>query len=122
MKSVTGMTKEQGQRMTLTAILSYLPLIPIFWFVLKPILVGSVSEAMAGEVRNTVQEEVSPINNAFVALLQRDINKTRKDIAALKYRQRRADDWTEEDASYLAELEIELEALREAVAALKEKT
>jgi hypothetical protein len=122
MKAVSEMTKEQGQRMTITAIVSYLPLIPIFWFIVKPILVNSVSEAMAGEVQQTVQQEVEPIANAFVALLLRDVNATRKEIAALKFRQRRQDDWTEDDAEYLAELEIELEALRDAVNALKEDT
>ena len=45
----------------------------------------------------------------------------RKDIAGLKFRQRQDIDWTADDAEWLADLEIELEALKEAKEFLKEK-
>ena len=77
---------------------------------------------MAEDIEQTVQASVEPINNAFVALLQRDINATKKDIAALKFRQRQDTDWTPEDAIYLADLEIQLDALEEAKEALQDTT
>ena len=108
--------KERGIRIGVNQIVTYATLVPIFWFVAQPLLV----EALAEDIKQTVAQEVAPINNAFVALLQRDINATRKDIAALKFRERTAaEEWTSEDASYLADLEIQLDALEEAKAALQ---
>lgn len=112
-------TKEHGYRMSLTVLIGYLPLIPVFWFLVKPVLVNAVSVAVAEDIQFQVKAEVTPINNAFVALLQRDINKVRKEIATLKFRQSRQENWTVSDAEYLADLQIELEALREAMSALK---
>lgn len=89
---------------------SLLVLIPVLWFIGKPL----ISEALAEDIKDIVKEEVEPINNAFTVLLQRDITALRKEIASLRFRQRTGEDWTEEDAEYLTELEIELDALREA--------
>lgn len=112
--------KERGIRLGINQIVTYATLVPIFWFVAQPILVDALAEEMQESIKQTVATEVSPINNAFVALLQRDINATRKDIAALKFRERTdAEEWTAEDASYLADLEIQLDALEEAKDALQ---
>lgn len=102
--------KEQGIRIGINQLVTYLTLIPIFWFILQPLILNSMAE----DIKGIVAEQSEPINNAFVALLQRDINATRKEIAALKFRQRTDDNWVEEDALYLADLEIELAALEEA--------
>jgi len=51
-------------------------------------------------------------------LLQRDINATKKEMAALRFRQRQDDNWTVDDAEYLADLEIQLDALEMAKAEL----
>lgn len=107
--------KERGIRIGINQLVTYLTLIPIFWFVLQPLILNSMAE----DIKQIVAEEAEPINNAFVALLQRDINATRKEIAALKFRQRNDEDWDEEDALYLADLEIELAALEEAKTALQ---
>ena len=112
-------TKDQGINISLAAVLSWLPLIPVFWFLVKPVLVTAVSEAVAGDIQQQVASEVEPINNAFVALLQRDINSTKKEIATLEFRERQGDDWTEEDAAMLADMEIQLDALKEAKDALQ---
>lgn len=108
--------KERGIRIGINQLVTYLTLIPIFWFVLQPLLV----KAMAEDIKEIVAEQTEPINNAFVALLQRDINATRKEIAALKFRERSDDEWNEDDAEYLADLEIQLDALEEAKEALQD--
>jgi len=108
-------TKEQGLHITLAGIVAFLPLLPIMWFIGKPV----ISTALAEDIKSAAQEQAQPIKNAFVALLVRDINATRKDIAGLKFRQRQADNWTAEDAAYLADLEIQLDALEEAKVALE---
>ncbi len=112
---MTSTAKEQGIRIGINQLVTYVTLIPIFWFILQPLILNSMAE----DIKAIVATEAEPINNAFVALLQRDINATRKEIAALKFRQRSDDEWSEEDALYLADLEIELAALEEAKDALQ---
>ncbi len=111
--------KEAGIRIGVNQIITYAGLVPIFWFIIQPILVDALAEEMQETIKQTVATQVDPINNAFVALLQRDINATRKEIAALKFRQRNDDEWSEGDAEYLADLEIQLDALEEAKVALQ---
>jgi hypothetical protein len=111
--------KERGIRIGVNQLVTYASLVPIFWFIVQPVLVDALAEEMQESIKQTVSAEVAPINNAFVALLQRDINATRKDIAALKFRQRQDEDWTVDDAEYLADLEIQLDTLEEAKAALQ---
>ncbi len=106
--------RDQGRTISVAAIATWIPLIPFLWFVGKPIIVESVSVAMAEDVQRTVKQEVAPINNAFVVLIDRDIMKIRKEIAGLEFRESRGVDWTSEDAAYLADLEIELDALKDA--------
>ena len=112
--------KEAGIRIGVNQIITYAGLVPIFWFIIQPILVDALAEEMQETIKQTVASQVDPINNAFVALLQRDINATRKDMAALRFRRDNPpnDDWTAEDASYLADLEIQLDALEMAKAEL----
>ncbi len=111
--------KERGIRIGVNQLVTYATLVPIFWFIVQPILVSALAEEMQESIKQTVAAEVAPISLAFVALLQRDINATRKDIAALKFRQRQVTDWTVDDAEYLADLEIQLDALEEAKDALQ---
>ncbi len=111
--------KEAGIRIGVNQIITYAGLVPIFWFIIQPVLVDALAEEMQESIKQTVATEVAPINNAFVALLQRDINATRKEIAALEFRQRQDEDWTVEDAEYLADMEIQVDALEEAKAALQ---
>ena len=110
--------KEAGIRIGINQLVTYLTLIPIFWFILQPLILNSMAE----DIKEIVAEEAEPINNAFVALLQRDINKLRKEMAALRFRQGSDDSWAEDDAEYLADLEIEMSALEEAKAALQADT
>ena len=105
-------TKAQGFRMTVTMVLSYLPLIPVFWFLVKPILITAVSEAVADDIAEQVGHEVAPINSAFKILLQRDIDAKKREIAALEFKKvERNGDWTAEDAEDLIDCKIELESL-----------
>lgn len=110
--------RERGIRIGINQLITYATLIPVFWFILQPLLVNAMSE----DIKAIVAEQAEPLNNAFLALLQRDINQTRKEIAALRFRQRTDDEWSEEDALYLADLEIQLAALEEAKEALQEES
>ncbi len=111
-------TKAQGFRMTLTAVLSYIPLIPVFWYLVQPVLIKAVSAAVADDIKVQVEQAIRPINSAFGILLQRDIDNKKRQIAALKNkRQFQPNEWTIKDAEMLVNYEIELESL---IAAKKE--
>ena len=114
-------TKDEGFRISVAAVLSWIPLIPVFWFIVKPILVTAVSEAMASDVAQQIQREAAPIKGAFSVLILRDISYLRKEIAGMEFRRDNppVDDWTADDAESLVELQLELESMREALDALK---
>jgi len=103
------------------AVLSWLPLIPVFWFIVKPILVTAVSEAMASDVAQQIQREAAPIKGAFSVLILRDISYLRKEIAGMEFLRDNppADDWTADDVEDLVELQLELESMQAALDALK---
>lgn len=108
--------KERGIRIGVNQLITYATLIPILWFVAQPIIV----KAMAEDIKEIVAYQAEPLQDAFAVLLLRDINSLRKEIAALKFRQRNDEEWDADDAEDLANLEIEIEALREATAKLKQ--
>ena len=114
-------SKDEGIRISVAAVLSWLPLIPIFWFIVKPILVTAVSEAMASDVAMQIQREAAPIKGAFSVLILRDISYLRKEIAGMEFLRDNppADDWTADDAEDLVELQLELESMQAALDALK---
>lgn len=114
---INGKIKEHCVNISIATIATWISLVPLLWFVGKPIIVSSLSAAMADDIQQTVQSQMAPMNGAFVALIQRDINKVKKDIAGLRFRQTHAD-WSAADADYLADLEIELDALKQAFEAL----
>ncbi|KKN27341.1 hypothetical protein LCGC14_0865660 [marine sediment metagenome] len=115
----TKLTKEHGYRMSLTVLISYLPLIPVFWLLVKPVLVTAVSEAVAADIQNEVKAQVAPLNQAFIALTKQKISSLRKEIAREEFRKTNNSNWTVEDAEDLVELREDLEAQREALAALR---
>ncbi len=105
---------EHGLNISTSVIISWLTIGTFAWLFAEPLLVSAVSSALADDIKQTVADSVAPINGAFIALLVRDINATKREIAALKFRQRKATDWTADDATYLADKEIELAALESA--------
>ncbi len=120
---MTPTSKGHGINISASVLVSWIGVAGFVWLFAEPILVSSVGAALADDIQQAVSKQVSPINGAFVALLQRDINATRKEIAALKFRERQDNgNWTADDAEYLAELEIELDALLEAKKALENTT
>lgn len=113
--------KQRGIRIGVNQLVTWAGLIPVLWFVGQPILVKALAEDIKTVVQKEVSAKVDPINNAFVALLQRDINATKREIADLEYRARQ-EDWTQEEAKELANRKIDLAALEEAKRALEKKT
>ncbi len=111
------LSKEMTISSVVSTVSSLIVLLPATWFVVKPFIADSLAE----DIKQVVQEESEPIKGAFTILLDLDINNTRREIAALEFRQRQGDDWTAEDAQDLAELKIELDALQAAREELDEE-
>lgn len=111
--------KEHGISISLATIATWIPLLPLLWFVGKPVLIEAVSTAMAEDIQDTVKQEVAPIGDAFEVLLQLNVSNLRKEIAALEFRQRQNQDWTADDAETLIETRLELEAINQALASLQ---
>lgn len=105
----------------MAAVLSWIPLIPVFWFIVKPILVTAVSEAMASDVAQQIQKEAAPIKGAFSVLILRDISYLRKEIAGMEFRRDNPpeEDWAAEDAEDLVDLQLELESMQSALSELR---
>lgn len=114
-------TKEESVRISLAAVASWIPLVPFLWFVFQPILVTAVSEAMADQIQQQIQQEVAPIGSAFTVLMKRDIANLRREIAQMEFRRDNPpeDDWTPDDAEDLVNLILELESYQEALMALQ---
>ncbi len=114
-------TKEESVKISLAAIVSWIPLVPVFWWVLSPILVTKVSEAMADQIQEQIAQEVQPISTAFTVLVRKDIADLRRLIAEQEFIRDNPPegDWTADDAEDLVNLELELEGFREALQALQ---
>lgn len=110
--------KQHGFNVSLSTVATIVALVPAFWFIGKPILVSQISTALASEFEETIDRKQAPVEAAFKALLRSEITELRKEIARLRTHEN-SDDWTEDDAEYLAELRIELEALQEAYGELQ---
>lgn len=107
--------KERGINVTLSTITALLAIIPAAWFVGKPLLVGSISEAIADDVETEVEEQIAPVQTAFKVIILNDINLLKKNIAQYEFEEEHEpDSWTEEDARKLAEAKITLAAFEEA--------
>jgi len=111
--------KEHGINISASVLVSWVGLAGFVWLFAEPLFVTTMSAALADDIKQTVATAVAPINGAFIALLQRDINKTTREIAALEYRKTRTSNWTSEDATYLADKELELKALEAAKKSLE---
>ena len=113
-------TKDQGVRLSLGVIISWITIGGFLWTVGQPILVSAVSDAMAEDIQAQVQQGVAPLNMAFVAIIQSNIADLRRQIAAYEFRRDNPppDDWTAEDAQELVNLRIELDTQEDALEAL----
>ena len=106
--------KKQGVS---AALLVWLPLIPIFWFVAKPL----VSNALAEDITSSAQQAVAPIKGAFVTLLDREIRELTFDISKLEFAKVNDEEWSAFNQQDLTNLKLALEEAKEAKEELKEE-
>ena len=91
----------------------------VLWLFAKPALVESISAAVADDFDDQIEEHAEPIQGAFRVILLSDINRLKRNIAKLEFKEdHKPDLWTAGDADRLADYLIELAAFQEAYSEL----
>lgn len=111
--------KGQGVGAALSTIVSIGAVVPIVWFIIQPLLLKSLSAAMAQDTKAIVKSEVAPLNSAFRVIIEQNILELRRSIAQLERRQRTAEGLTVEETNNLVDLKAKLEAQEMALEGLK---
>lgn len=107
--------KDRTVGISLSTVATLIPVLGIVWFIIQPLLIESISEALAEDFDQQIESHAEPIQSAFKVLLLSDINRLKRSIARLEFKQaHEPDEFTEADAARLADYEIELEAFQEA--------
>lgn len=98
-------------------------ILPAGWFLVKPVLMASVSTAMATDIQEAVQTEIQPIKTGVEAIIQSNINRIRRQISTLEHRRDTDPErWTSEDAGHLTDLKIDLDGQKRALAAVQRRS
>jgi len=111
--------KEKGITISLSTIATLIPVLAFIWFIIQPVLLTNISDAMADDIDKKMNEHSRPIESAFKVIIKQEIAKARRSIALLEYRRDHdPDSWNEEHARLLADRYLELQALQEAYSEL----
>jgi len=112
-----AVTRSEGIRMTWSTLASALVVFAAVWAFVKPV----IADALADDITVIVQQEVAPLNSAFVILLRTDIANMRREIAQLEFRRDNPPegDWSSQDASRLVNLQLDLASSSQALKALE---
>ena len=117
---MTTQLKDHGVNVSISSLVSIGTLGAMMWFILQPVMVSQISTAMADQIEDKIEEKTKPITGAFKVLLLADINRLKRNIAKLEYKEEHEpDEWDEADATRLADYKIELDAFKEAYGDLK---
>ncbi len=107
---------KQGMNITASSLVTMLTLGTMGWFILQPLMISQISTAMAGEISDQIELKTRPISGAFKVLLQSDINRIKRNIARLEFREKhKPETWEDDDAQRLADYKIELDAFEDAI-------
>jgi len=107
--------KYHGFNISVSTVATLIPVFALGWLFVKPALLVSISEAVADDVNEQVEQEIAPLNAAFKILLRIDIYELTKAIARLENkREFHPETWSDDDSEALANYKIKLSALEEA--------
>lgn len=118
----SGNVKRHTTNVSLATLGAWLTIFPALWFFGRPVMEQAVVEAVADEIKDEVQSGVKPVRDAFAALMKRDVEKIRREIASMEFRKENdSSNWTEIDNRRLENLRIDLDAAKLALAELEKK-
>lgn len=110
-------SKEAGIPALIATGASLVTLLGIMWVLVKPAIADSVFEALKGDIKRSVQEEVGPIRGGFDVLLSQQIIQTQKAIALLE--RKGITNLTAEETTQLVDLRAQLSAQQMALQELR---
>jgi len=111
--------KEHGINISLSTVATLIPVLAAVWFVIRPALVESISDAVAEDFEEQIEDQAEPLQNAFKLILKKDIDRLTKSIALLEFREEhQPESWLVEHAEVLSDNKIELETMKAAYDAL----
>jgi hypothetical protein len=121
---MTTFTKEERSRHLISSAASVVAVLavlaPAVWFLAKPVLVSSISTAMADGMEEKIDKKLAPMNNGFKAIIQQNINRLRRDISRLEYiRQAEPQKWTPQMSDDLTNMQIDLDGQLMALDAIR---
>lgn len=133
---MAGFTKAERHRHYLSVVASILGMAvvvaPVSWYLVRPILVSSVSTAMAEDLKEDLDQrdaalsaqmdtKIGPLVMGFEAIIVQNINSIRRSITSMEFRQQSdPSSWTAQDAQNLTQHRINLEGQQQALAALSQ--
>lgn len=92
--------------------------LPVGWYLVRPALAQSLSAELTAQMEQTVQKKLAPMNAGFKALLQQNIDRLRREIAALENKGRLAP-LTDQEARDLIDKRIELDGQIAAITSIR---
>ena len=112
--------KEHGINISFATVASMIPVFAMTWFLIKPAVVKAVGDELQDQVQQSVAKEVRPISRALSVILENNADNLVRLIATMEFRRDfpPKDDWTNEDAQELAQLELDLASAKKASSAL----
>jgi len=111
---MAGERKQIGISVIASLVAMAAVLLPALWFLVKPALAESVAAELTDVVVQTVQKQLAPVNAGFKAVLQQNIDRLRREIAALENKAR-ANPLTDQEARDLIDKRIELDGQQTAL-------
>lgn len=115
-------SKEERKSIGISAIASIVGMcaivLPVGWYLVKPAVAKEVAEELTNVVEQTVQKKLAPMNAGFKALLQQNIDRLRREIAALENKARVAP-LTDQEARDLIDKRIELDGQLAAITSIR---
>ncbi len=112
--------KNHGINVSVSSLISIFTLAGMGWFILQPVMLSQLSTAMAGEIQDAIELQTKPIIGAFEAIIQSDVNRLKRVIARLEFKEEHKPiEWTEADSDRLSDSKIELETFQKALRELE---
>jgi len=96
-------------------VLTWLPLIPVFMFIGKPLIV----DALAEDLTSSVQQQIAPVKSAFITLIDREIRDLTFQVSKMEFAKVNDEEWNAFNEQELTNLKLALSEAKEAKQELK---
>lgn len=117
--------KQQTMSISLSSIITLMPVLIAVWFIIKPTIIDQVRVDIQAEIEKTlpaaIEAKTDPIKEAFKATLRGDIRRIRILIARFEYeKSTEPQKWSRSMAGELESMKIDLQSMEQALRALQQ--